>query len=281
MYKRRVPIAMARIRDAMHALLVVTSGMAVILAAHTAPESDAQLAWAQAIENDRQYIGDDGSLHIVGEIVNDLDVPLRGATVSATIYDHEGAAVTTKEAASLVNTIMPGMKGPFDVILAGWAQSAAEGGSVQYELDLAYDFATPKEQVIGIAESDIARDRHGNIIISGMVSNNGEITANTISVVATIYDGAGDVAAVTRVHPEPDYLRAGESAFFVAPMPDNAYTEGASRYDLVAESEEYAAVPEFPIGTTILLAGTFAAYVAVTRVARFSTINLIAATGSR
>lgn len=247
-------------------------------------------AFAQTIENDRHYIGDDGSLHIVGEIVNDLEVPLRGASVQATIYDGDGGIVLTSGADSLVNVIMPGMKGPFDIMLENGGQipmeaAGRDGGAshLPYTLKLDYDFADPKRQVIDVTGSEITRDRHKNLIITGTVANGGEITANMISIVATIYDDAGSVAAVTRVHTEPDYLRAGESAFFVVSVPDKEHTADASRYHLVAESEEYAAVPEFPIGTVLLLAGTFSAYVAATRLAssRLPIAGLIAAANPR
>lgn len=247
-------------------------------------------AFAQTIENDRHYTGDDGSLHIVGEIVNDLEVPLRGASVQATIYDGEGNVVLTSDADSLVNIIMPGMRGPFDIMLENGGQIPKEAAGLgngashlPYTLKLDYDFADPKRQVIDVTGSEITRDRHKNLIITGTVANGGEITANMISIVATIYDDTGSVAAVTRVHTEPDYLRAGESAFFVVSVPDKEHTADAARYHLVAESEEYAAVPEFPIGTVLLLAGTFSAYVAATRLAssRLPMTGLIAAASPR
>ncbi len=249
------------------------------------PGSDSlsyQIAFAQTIQNDQQYIGDDGTLHVVGEIVNDRDAPLSGASVKVSMHDSEGRHILTKETSSLVHTIMPGMRGPFDLILANSNMpKQIMQGDVHYSLELDYNFAAPKSQVIDITESEMTRDRHNNLIIKGTVENKGIMTANTISVVATIYDNAGNVAAVTRIHPGPDYLRAGESSFFVVSIPDKEHTAGASRYDLVAESEEYAAVPEFPIGTVALLAGTFSAYVIVTRLSRLPMTNLISATGPR
>ena len=48
-------------------------------------------------------------------------------------------------------------------------------------------------------------------MITGTVANNGEIAANMVSVIATLYDKQGNVAAVSRVNPEPDYLRAEDN----------------------------------------------------------------------
>lgn len=247
-----------------------------------------QEASAQSIENDQYYIGDDGTIHIVGEVRNNLDVPLIGTVIHATItYDDGQDTILTKEARSLVNIIMPNMRGPFDIIITGTDSDAyadsvqfkdmADEGRMSYVLNLEYDFGEPKNQVIDVTESSLVEDRYGNIVVTGTVTNRGDITANTISIVATIYDDTENVAAVARVHTEPDYLRAGESAFFVMPIPDKKHVSDASKYDLVAESEEYAAVPEFPIGTAIILIGTFAAYVTATRIIRIPTTSLISA----
>ena len=213
------------------------------------------------VQNDRQYIGDDGSLHIVGEIRNDLQVPLNQMTVHVTLLDESGNPITTEETGSLVNIMMPGMVSPFDLILTG----SIAGEARSYLLDLDYRVAPPKNQVIDITSSEISRDGQDNLMITGIVTNRGDITANTVAVIATLYDDNGNVAAVSRINPEPDYLRADGDAFFLVSVPDKIQTSGVSRYALVAESEEYAAVPEFPVGVTVLLVIALSACIMVTR----------------
>jgi hypothetical protein len=46
-------------------------------------------------------------------------------------------------------------------------------------------------------------------------------------------------------------------------------------YSLVAESEEYAAVPEFPLGSVLLLAGSVSSYLLMIRYTSRSIGNLI------
>ena len=60
------------------------------------------------IQNDQQYIGDDDALHIVGEIKNNLDVPLNQINVHVTLLDENENVIAIKETSSLVNIIMPG-----------------------------------------------------------------------------------------------------------------------------------------------------------------------------
>ncbi|MFB5604508.1 MAG: FxLYD domain-containing protein, partial [Candidatus Nitrosomaritimum aestuariumsis] len=161
------------------------------------------LAFADvSIQNDQQYIGDDGAFHVVGEIQNNLEMPLNQVRVFVTLYDENQEIISTKETQTLVNTIMPEMKGPFDFIFSDLKPNEIKS----YSLDFEYSISDPKGQVIAITSSELTRDNFNNVIISGTVENNGENTANTVAVIATLYDREGNVAAVSRVHPEPDYL---------------------------------------------------------------------------
>ena len=55
-------------------------------------------------------------------------------------------------------------------------------------------------------------------------------------------------------------------------------TNGINDYTLTAESEEYAAVPEFPVGTLALLGGTLSAYIGITKYSGRITTSLISVT---
>lgn len=233
------------------------------------------LAFADVIiQNDQQYIGDDDSLHIVGEIQNNLEVPLNQISIFATLFDESSQIITTKETGSLVNTIMPGMKGPFDFVLTNGEAKDIKS----YSLELDYKVSSPKNQVIDIIESELLRDNYNNLMITGTVTNKGEITANTVAVIATLYDEKGKVAAVSRVHPEPDYLRSEDNAFFLVTIPDKIQTSSVNDFTLIAESEEYAAVPEFPVGSLVLLVGILSAYIEITKFSGRIISNVISAT---
>lgn len=230
-----------------------------------------------SIQNDQQYIGDDGAFHVVGEVQNNLDLPLNQVSVFVTLYDENQKEIVTKETHSLVNTIMPEMRGPFDFIFTDLKPNEIKS----YSLDFDYSISDPKGQVIDITSSELTRDNLNNIIISGTVENNGENTANTVAVVATLYDKEGNVAAVSRVHPEPDYLSSEDDTFFVVSMPDKNQIAEVTDYTVVAESEEYAAVPEFPIGSLGLLVGSVSAYIGITRYSGKVIANLISATNPK
>lgn len=235
-------------------------------------------AWAQvSIQNDQKYIGDDASLHIVGEIYNGLTVPLNQIEVKVSLYSSDGQKVDVINTEPLLNTIMPSMKAPFDLVVV----DKKAKNIVSYSLDVDYKIAYPKNQVIEIISSEYNHDKFDNVVISGKVANRGDITANTVVVVATLYDIDGNVVAVSKTNAEPDYLRTADERFFFVTIPDKSQANKAVDFTLAAESEEYSAVPEFPLGSIILLAASVSAYVLFTKYSSRFVANIVAATNPR
>jgi hypothetical protein len=228
------------------------------------------------IQNDQAYFGDDGVIHIVGEIRNDFNAPLNQISIHASLYSNDEIIYQTSTT-SLINTIMPGMRSPFDIIIFGEKARIMDS----YSLELNYQITDPKHQVIEITSSKFTRDDFNNLFISGTVANQGEITANTIAVVATLYDRDGKVAAVSKTHTKPDYLRAADETFFLVTIPDKLQANNVVDYSLVAESEEYAPVPEFPLGTILLLGSSVSLYVIFTRYSSKLITNLVSASNPK
>ena len=154
---------------------------------------------------------------------------------------------------------MPEMKGVFDLTVI-----EDIGDIDHYTLDVSFKIAQPKEQVIEITSSEFTQGPVDSISIQGTVANNGEITANMVKVIATLYDRDGNVVAVSQTNTKPDYLRANDESFFVIPIMDKTQADVIVDYSLLAESEEYTAVPEFPLGSGVLLVASLSAYIALT-----------------
>ncbi|MED5542886.1 MAG: DUF3426 domain-containing protein, partial [Thermoproteota archaeon] len=156
------------------------------------------------VENDQTYIGSDGMMHIVGEIKNDLKSPVNKIKITAILTDENGIVIDEINGKIMSNILMPGMKGSFDIITN--ERNIRE--SFDYDLGFEYKLAAPKNQVIEVVSSEMKRDQLDNLIISGTIENNGEITANMINIVATLYDRDGKVLTVSKVQTQPDFLRA-------------------------------------------------------------------------
>jgi len=169
-------------------------------------------AWADiSIQNDQVFVSDDGTLHIVGEIKNGLELPINRIDVHASLLSEDGIEIYSGVTSTLTNRIMPNMEGPFDLMITG-IPNDFDG---DYTLNVEYKLSEPKNQVIDITTSEFSRDNFGNVMITGTVMNKGDITANMISVIATLYDQNGNVAAVSKVHPQPDYLKVNDETFFL------------------------------------------------------------------
>ena len=211
------------------------------------------------IDNDHKYIGNDGTIHIVGEIMNETDKPINQVEITATLYADDDN-VYQRNTENLTSMIMPEMKGVFDLIIT------EDIGSIDYyTLDVDFKITQPKDQVIEITSSEFTWGPVNNIVIQGTVANNGEITANMVKVVATLYDRYGNVVAVSQTNTKPDYLRANDESFFLIPILDKTQANEIVDYSLIAESEEYTAVPEFPLGSSVLLVASLSAYIALTK----------------
>jgi len=221
-----------------------------------------QAAYADVvIQNDQKYIDNDGLLHIIGEIENNLKVPLNQIQISATLIDENDANIDEIANSTISNIIMPEMKGAFDILIQD-----VNGEEIKdYKLNLQYKIAQPKNQVIEISSSMLTKDNHNNTVITGILENRGDNTANMIKVIATLYDRDGNVATVSQIYTKPDFLRAGDSNSFIIPFHEKSQSIHAVDYSIIAESDEYAMVPEFPLGSGLLLVVSVSTYVLFSR----------------
>ena len=221
-----------------------------------------QAAYAEVvIQNDQKYIDNDGLLHIVGEIENNTSAPLNQIKISALLIDDDGNEIKKIVGETVSNVVMPETKGAFDILIKN-----VRGDSINdYELNLDYTLAAPKNQVIEISSTVLTKDIHNNTVITGILENKGELTANMIRVVATLYDRDGNVVTVSETYTKPDFLRAGDNSNFIIPFHEKSQSIHAVEYSITAESDEYVAVPEFPLGTGVLLIISVSSYILFSR----------------
>ena len=200
-------------------------------------------------------------IHIVGEIQNDSKSPLNKIKILAILTDENGKIINKVDGKMMSNVLMPGMKSSFDLI----TNEKNLDANLIYNLEFEYKLTTPKSQVIKIISSEMIMDKLNNVAISGTIENNGDITANMINVIATLYDRDGKVLTVSKIQTQPDFLRAGEKIHFLLPIYEKNQSLNAVDYTIIAESDEYAAVPEFPLGSGALLIISVSSYVIFSR----------------
>ena len=210
-----------------------------------------------SIENDQKYVDTDGLLHIVGEIENNTSMPLNQIKISVLLIDDNGNEVKSVEGETVSNVVMPETKGAFDILIKN-----VKGENISnYQLNLDYNLTEPKNQVIEISNTVLTKDINNNTVITGVLENKGDITANMIRIIATLYDRDGNVVTVSESYTKPDFLRAGDNSNFIIPFHEKSQSIQAVDYSIAAESDEYVTVPEFPLGTGLLLIVSVSSYI--------------------
>ena len=127
----------------------------LILLIFTVPNAFAEVY----IDNDHKYLDGDGTIHIVGEIINESDKPINQIEVTAVFYSGDNR-IYQASTENLTNIIMPGMNGVFDLMVT---QDISDVN--YYTLDVDYKVTQPKEQVIEITSSEFTRGPVDNIAI--------------------------------------------------------------------------------------------------------------------
>ena len=69
------------------------------------------------ILSDNNYVASTGSLHIVGEVINESYQPVRFVKITATFYDANNGVIGTDFTYTSPSTLQPGQKAPFDMII--------------------------------------------------------------------------------------------------------------------------------------------------------------------
>ena len=69
------------------------------------------------ILSDNNYFSSTGSLHIVGEVINESFEPVRFVKIIATFYDSNNSVIGTDFTYTSPSTLLPGQKAPFDILV--------------------------------------------------------------------------------------------------------------------------------------------------------------------
>jgi hypothetical protein len=92
--------------------------------------------------------------------------------------------------------------------------------------------------------------------IVGEIKNVGVEEATAVRVIAAYYDVAGDLVAAELEYIDPEQqliMDPGQTEPFEIILEDEERTSYVDKYELTAESLQYAVVPEFPTLTSLLL----------------------------
>src|SRR5688500_791773 len=188
---------------------------------------------------------------IAGEVRNDSPEKIGWVQVSGNFYDSAGQLIHLAEGPVQLGELRPGEKGPFGIYIN---DAAVSESIVNYTLSagLDSDFLQDKPAALkvgvgkhGMVESGIGIPLYQVI---GNVTNTGNLPADSVDVIATFYDAAGNFVDFDASVTSPSTIPAGQSADFniVTLVGDygnwTAEIQSIASVNATAESSEYLAI---------------------------------------
>ncbi|MDQ4016687.1 MAG: FxLYD domain-containing protein [Thermoproteota archaeon] len=188
---------------------------------------------------------------IVGEVRNDSPEKIGWVQVSGKFYDSAGQLIHLAEGPVQLGELRPGEKGPFGIYIN---DAAVSEGIANYTLSagLDSDFLQDKPAAL-----KVVLDKHGMVVsgiglplyqVTGNVTNTGNLPAESVDVIATFYDAAGNFVDFDATVTSPSTIPAGQSADFtiVTLVGDygnwTAEIQRITSVNATAESSEYLAI---------------------------------------
>lgn len=177
--------------------------------------------------------------HVVGEVENIGTTSLYLIKVTAYFYGVNNVYIGSRSSYTLLDVLLPGRRAPFEVVFAGENANQIQN----YTLSLQFNtYTSEKPLALQILKSTTYVDEAGFQKINGTIKNLGTKNATTVKVVATFYDSSGKVAGASYTYTVPSIIMPNQTAPFelILHRKDLYFPN----YTLVAESSEYALVPE-------------------------------------
>jgi hypothetical protein len=192
-----------------------------------------------------------GITNIVGEVRNDSPEKIGWVQVSGKFYDSAGQLIHLADGPVQLGELRPGEKGPFGIYID---DAAVSEGIANYTLSagLDSDFLQDKPAAlkVGVGKHGMVERGIGLPLyqVIGNVTNTGNLPAESVDVIATFYDAAGNIVDFDATVTSPSTIPAGQSADFIIVTLVGDYgnwtaeMQSIASVNATAESSEYLAI---------------------------------------
>jgi hypothetical protein len=207
------------------------------------------------------YFDAAGIYHIVGEIENTSDRVAQFVEITATLYDSNQNVVGRPFGYAFIDVMRSGERSAFNLVFFDSNQASKISS---YSLNVSATPANDKPRNLEVIPGDSYIDAAGFYHHVGEVVNNGPETATFVEVSGAFYDSGGRAVDAAFGYTSPEDIPAGGRAAYELLVigPNVGQISSAS---INADSQEYAAVPEFPVGVLVAVAGVMGAVAIITR----------------
>jgi predicted secreted protein with PEFG-CTERM motif len=207
------------------------------------------------------YFDSIGFYHIVGEIENSSNRVAQFVQVTATLYDDQGTVVGTPFTYTFIDVMRPGERSAFNIVFADSNQASRISS---YTLNASATPANDKPRTLEVRVGDGYVDAVGFYHQVGEVVNHGEEVATFVEVSGAFYDSSGRVVDAGFGFTSPENIPPGGKAPFEIMLvgPSVAQIRSAS---VNADSQQYAAMPEFGVIAALVFAVSLVSVIGVAR----------------
>jgi hypothetical protein len=229
------------------ALLILVSSPITSMAQQQSSDSDIPIT----ILSHSLVDAGSGMTLIVGEVRNDSPEKIGWVQVSSTFYDSAGQLIHLAEGPVQLGELRPGEKGPFGIYIndATVSESIANY-TLSARLDSDFLRDKPAALKVAVDKHEMVESEAGLPLfqVTGNVTNNGNLTAQSVYVIASFYDQAGNFIDFDATAISPSTIPAGQSADFmiVTVVGDygnwTAEIQRIASVNATAESSEYLAI---------------------------------------
>ena len=216
-----------------------------------------------------------GCYHVVGEVENTGEQAVDSVKITAAFYNSHGTVVATEFNHTYISVLLAEQKSPFEIIVADTTQAERVD---HYSLTVTSSPAEALPIGLEILANSWYLDGGGCLHVVGEIENIGKQATTHIKVVATFYDETEKVVDSELTFSDPDDLYPTQSAEFEIVLKRTGIVPSVKSYALIAESNQYAIIPEFSptiLPTLLMISASVAAIIARKRIPRKRTKKTI------
>jgi hypothetical protein len=183
--------------------------------------------WTSALPDDRAnrtvvefaslnaWTDRNNGFEVAGQIVNNAPLALEFVRITAQLYDAQNRLLTEQDDFVSSDLVLPGEYAPFSIVFS----DGLPPGTVRYDLHAsarytdfsARTFYGPDNFAL---TSDANFDESGLLVVSGQVRNEGNLTANLVKVIVTVFDAQQRVIATDTTLVDEQQLAQGDSSTY-------------------------------------------------------------------
>jgi hypothetical protein len=190
------------------------------------------------------YMDGNNIMHIYGLVKNISDKAFKNVIVKALFYDSNIKLINEFQRSADLRTINPGEISPFEIL---YIDTKTVDDVKNYTLSASGEETQIKTRALRIVSNNSKVDTVlGIYYIRGRVVNEGSEGTTNSMIIAPLYDKNGNVILVGRAQTEPVNISSHSQAAFDIPVTAAPQIFKVKKYSLLADSDQYVTIPEFP-----------------------------------